>query len=88
MMNLADFFTNFKNWLSDCINEIQIVIFALLPDSPFKDMELPEDIEEILRYINWLIPFYMIGNTLLIWTGAVVVYYSYQIILRWIKSIQ
>ena len=85
---LGNFFSQAKDWLTDAINAIQSAIMVLLPDSPFKNLVLPREIQEILGYINWLVPFYMIGNTLLAWTGAIVVYYAYQIILRWIKSIQ
>ncbi len=86
-----DVFTNFlnsvTNWLTEHINELQAIIFSLLPDSPFQ-FELPAEIKELLGYINWIVPFYMVGNTLLIWTSAILVYYAYQTILRWIKSIQ
>ncbi len=78
----------FKDWLTGFINDIQNAIFALLPDSPFKDIKLPEQIQEYLGYINWLVPFYMLGNTLLIWIGAITIYYAYQVILRWIKAVQ
>lgn len=90
-MGFVDFFKNifnsFGNWLTENINNIQSVIFALLPDSPFQ-FELPKEIQEILSYINWLVPFYMVGNTLMVWCGAILVYYAYQTILRWVKSIQ
>lgn len=88
MFNITDIFNNAKDLLTDFLNEIQVVIFALLPDSPFKDFTVPPEIKEILSYINWVVPFYMIGNTLLAWTGCIVVYYAYQTILRWIKSIE
>ena len=87
-MNLGEFFGNAKDWLADFLNEIQSVIMMLLPNSPFKDIVVPKYITEILGYINWLVPFYMIGNTLLAWIGAIAVYYAYQTVLRWIKSIQ
>lgn len=85
---LGDFFNNAKNWLTDFLNEIQGVILMLLPDSPFKNFTVPTQIQEILGYINWIVPFYLIGNTLLLWTGAITVYYAYQLILRWIKTIE
>ena len=85
---LGDLFGTIKDWFTSFINEIQAVIFALLPDSPFLNLSVPKDIRDILGYINWVVPFYMIGNVLLTWTLAIVVYYSYQTILRWIKSIQ
>ena len=85
---MGEFFTNAKDWLTGALNEIQTVIFALLPDSPFLNMNIPDNVREILGYINWVVPFYMIGNTLLAWIGAIAVYYAYQTVLRWIKSIQ
>ena len=87
-MNIGAFFDNFKSWLTEFLNNIQAVIFAILPDSPFKGLSVPKDIRDILGYINWIIPFNMISNTLLIWIGAIVIYYGVQCILRWIKSIQ
>lgn len=85
---LGEFFSNAKNWLTDFLNESQKVVLDLLPDSPFKDFALPLEVQKILSYINWLVPFYMIGNTLLAWTVCIGVYYAYQTVLRWIKSIQ
>lgn len=76
-----------SNWITDFINEIQVIVFALLPDSPFH-FELPTQIKEILGYINWVIPFYLVGNTLLVWCSAILIYYAYQTILRWIKAVQ
>lgn len=83
-----DFLNGVKDWLTDFLNEIQAVIMALLPDSPFKSFSMPSEIKEILGYINWIIPFYMIGNTLMAWCGAIAVYYAYQTVLRWIKTVQ
>lgn len=77
-----------KSWLSDVLNQIQQWVMILLPDSFIKDLVLPDNIQSILGYINWVIPFYMIGNTLLIWCGCITIYYAYQVILRWIKAIQ
>ncbi len=88
MFDIADIINKGKDWLTDFLNEIQAVIFALLPDSPFKDFTVPEEVQEILSYINWVVPFYMIGNTLLAWVGCIAVYYAYQTVLRWIKSIE
>lgn len=87
-MDLGKFFGDCKNWLENFLNDVQAAIMVLLPDSPFKNISVPKDITDILGYINWLVPFYMIGNTLLLWIGAITVYYAYQTILRWIKSIQ
>lgn len=85
---MGDFFINIKDWLTEFLNNVQSAIMVLLPDSPFKDIVIPADLQKILSYINWVVPFYMIGNTLLVWCGAITVYYAYQTILRWVKSIQ
>ncbi len=84
---MGNFFNSIGNWLTDRINDIQVVLFALLPDSPFQ-FTLPPEVQEILGYINWLIPFYMFGNTLLVWSSAILIYYAYQTILRWVKAIE
>lgn len=81
-------FNGFSKWLSDGINQILAVIMVLLPDSPFSGQILPDSIATILPYINWVVPFYMIGNTMLVWIGAIGVYYAYQVILRWAKAVQ
>ena len=87
-MKFGEFFNSAKTWLTDFLNEIQAAIMMLLPDSPFKDFVVPVEIKQILSYINWIVPFYMIGNTLLAWTVCISIYYAYQTILRWIKSIE
>lgn len=87
-MNFTDFFNQAKNWLTDFLNDIQAFIMMLLPDSPFRNFVVPPEIEKILAYINWVVPFYMIGNTLLAWTVCIGIYYAYQTVLRWIKSIE
>lgn len=81
-------FASIKDWLVDFLNYIQSIIMLLLPDSPFKGLTVPSYIQEILGYVNWIVPFYMIGNTLLAWIVAIGVYYAYQTILRWVKTIQ
>ena len=85
---MGQFFSNVKDWLVNFLNEIQSVIMLLLPDSPFLNFAFPKEVNDILGNINWVVPFYLIGNTLLIWAGAIIVYYAYQSILRWRKSIQ
>lgn len=86
-MDIGGFFINIKNWLVDFLNQIQALIIALLPDSPFS-FELPDNVKEILGYINWVVPFYMIVPTLLAWCGCIAIYYAYQTILRWTKTVE
>lgn len=76
-----------SNWLTDILNSIQAAVMVLLPNSPFANLALPPEIAQYLPYVNWVIPFYMIVPTFAIWCGAVVVYYAYHVILRWVKAI-
>ena len=66
-----------------------IGLLMLLPSSPFSinNFQMPQALRDILGYVNWLIPFGRIANTMLAWTGAVGVYYLYQLSLRWAKAI-
>jgi hypothetical protein len=64
------------------------LILLALPTSPFGiKYEMPETLRSILGYINWLIPFKWIVDTLIAWSGIVGAYYIHQMTLRWAKAI-
>jgi len=63
-------------------------IMLLLPSSPFSlGLEMPQQLRDVLGYINWVIPFKMISNTMIGWTGVIGGYYLLQITLRWVRAI-
>lgn len=74
--------------LQDILNDILSVVLLLLPDSPFADVEIPTEVKELLGYVNYFVP---VGAMLGIGTGwltAIGIYYLYQTILRWAKTIK
>lgn len=62
------------------------IIFFMLPDSPFKNID-NSPIVEFLGYLNYLIPIPEILGVLTLWCTAIGIYYLVQIALRWIKVI-
>ena len=63
------------------------VIMAILPNSPIKPFI--DSIQSVtwLGWLNWVVPvgtFVAIGTA---WLAAIVVFYTYQLILRWSKAV-
>lgn len=84
MATLKNFWSN----LQEILNDILSVVLLLLPDSPFADVEIPSEVKELLGYVNYFVP---VGAMLAIGTGwltAIGIYYLYQTILRWAKTIK
>lgn len=80
--------TSIWNGIADVVNDIVNAIVFLLPDSPFKDVEIPPEVYEIFGYVNYFVP---VGAMLAIgasWLAAIGVYYLYQTILRWARTIK
>lgn len=76
------------NSITDVVDDIVNVIVLLLPDSPFKDVEIPSEIQDLFGYVNYFVP---VGAMLAIgtgWLAAIGIYYLYQTILRWAKTIK
>lgn len=74
------------DWILNLLN----AVVMLLPDSPFLFLEsdyIPDEISNILPYVNWFIPVGAIVTVVETWLVAVIVYYTYQAILRWVKAI-
>lgn len=78
---------NFLNGLLDNIYSALTWVIELLPDSPFQAID-NSGISDFLGTLNWFIPIDMIIAELELWLSCVVVYYVYQIILRWAKAIE
>ena len=78
----------FWNSITGIIDDIVNAIIVLLPDSPFKNIEIPEELLDVLGYVNYFVPvgaMLGIGTT---WLVAIGTYYLYQTILRWAKTIK
>ncbi len=76
----------------DLINKGLMAILGFLPDSPFADIlnELAgnSQVTQLLGMVNWFIPFYLFIPILTAWGACIIVYYVYQIVLRWFKAIE
>lgn len=79
---------NIWNGITDILNDILSAVLFLLPDSPFANVQIPYEVRQILGYVNYFVP---IGAMLAIgtgWLSAIGIYYLYQTILRWAKTIK
>lgn len=74
-------------WLFDWLKTILGYIFFFLPDDPFMPIIQSMAGGEWLSALNWVIP---IGTMVGIgggWLLCVAGYYTYQVILRWVKAV-
>ena len=79
--------TEIWNAIADMINSVLSVVFSFLPPSPFKDMlDSMSDIE-VLQYLNWIVPVGDFLEIMIVWLAAIIVFYAYQVILRWLKAV-
>lgn len=75
------------DWINNVANAVFQWILSFLPTSPFADLTLPSQITDILGYVNYYVP---ISGMLVVaasWTGCILIYYAYQLILRHINAI-
>lgn len=76
------------NWIGDKLSYIINVVLLLLPESPFVMMSKSEEIQQYLGYVNWVIPVGEMVAVLQVWLPAVLIFYTYQVILRLGKAIE
>lgn len=74
------------DWILQNINAILSWVVALLPDSPFAEID-STPIKDIMAYINWIVPVDRIIQLTAAWLVCVTVYYVYMVILRWAKAL-
>lgn len=69
------------------IKWVVLVIFNLLPDSPFQTMidQLSVD-GDILQYLNWFLPLDIVGNMMLAWLDCMLAYILFKIIWMIVKT--
>lgn len=75
------------NSLWDIITDAMTWVVNLLPDSPFQAIS-NSDVSEFMVGLNWIFPITEILAIMQLWTSAIMVFYIYQAILRWIKAIE
>ena len=70
--------SNLNNALSWVIN--------LLPNSPFQAID-NSSVSSFMGSLNWILPLDKIVAELQAWLACVVIFYLYQVILRWVRAI-
>ena len=71
---------------SNLMNALTWVI-ELLPNSPFQAIS-NADVSQFMGTLNWFLPLDKIVAELELWLSCVVIFYTYQIILRWVRAIE
>ena len=74
------------NALGAKLEDILRWVINLLPDSPFMALN-SSPIQPYLQALNWIVPIDFMISTMSAWLVAIVVYYVYSVILRWVKAI-
>lgn len=75
-------------WMQSLFDNFADSLKTVLPLSPFSSFleqfnELP-----YMGYINWFLPIGAAIKVLEAWLAAILLFYLYSIVLRWIKAIQ
>jgi len=76
------------NWLTSKLAYVVDFIMMMLPDSPFVALSKDADIQQVLGWLNWIIPVSSMVAILEVWLTAIAIFYVYQLILRWSKAIE
>ena len=66
-------------------------ILSLLPDSPFVILDKLAPTGEIAKWlgmVNWFVPIYSFVGILEGWLAGILIYYVYQVVLRWLGAIE
>lgn len=65
------------------IKWVVLVLFNLLPDSPFSLMLDQLSVEgDFLVYLNWFLPLDIIGNMMLAWLDCLIAYILFRIVCK------
>ena len=85
-VKLANFLIGIINGIIKCIGIALVWVFNLLPSSPFTVID-NSSVSEYLPSINWIFPFDKVIAILELWLASILIYYAYNIVLRWFKAI-
>lgn len=81
-----DVFQTIFSWLGDKLNAVLSWIVAFLPDSPFRLLDTTV-LAPYIDVINYFVPVSFILSVTTAWLSCIFVYYTYSVIIRWIKLI-
>lgn len=80
--------TSAVNFLILGVGNLLSYVFYMLPPSPFKFLSGLLFNTEFAKNLGWILPIRECLATIELWLSAVLVYYAYSLILRWIKAIE
>lgn len=83
-----NWWNNITDGINSVFNEIFQFILFLLPDSPFRNISFPPEIETFLGYLNYYVPFAEMVTIAFAWVTCIAIFYSYQLILRLINAVK
>lgn len=83
---MGNFIIDILNWIISLLGLVLNGILNVLPNSPFTAIS-NSSVSEYLPGLAWIIPFSQIIAVSEAWLSAILVYYTYSIIMRWIKII-
>lgn len=86
-MGWGSWFIEIWDKIKDALQIAGVAIMELLPDSPFQTLS-NTDVSGYMGWLNWLVPINQIVGILELWGAAILIYYIYVTILRWIKAVQ
>ncbi len=77
------------NVLIAALGAVLSVVISVLPNSPFGTAQywLSQVNVTWLKYLNWIIPVSSMVAIMEVWVGAMLIYYCYMIVLKWIKAV-
>lgn len=80
---MSGIINQFFAWISEQLAGVA----ASLPQCPFT-FEKMAGLEQIMGYVNYVIPLGSMLKVTTAWVGAILIYYGVQIILRWVQAIE
>lgn len=86
VFNLIVYILNTIIWL---FGKTLSFVFSVLPDSPFLNIfpSVSRSNDDYLNYLAWLLPIKQLVQITALWLSAMLLYYIYSAVMRWIKLI-
>lgn len=84
---MQDILIDFANLLISGLASAISAILSLLPGSPFSALD-NTPIQQYIGYVNWFIPVYDIELELAACCASILIYYAYQVFMRWGKVVE
>lgn len=84
---MVKFIVGLLNLLIKALGGIISFILGILPNSPFQKIDFSA-VQEHLGGLAWILPISSVVTIFTAWLSCIIIYYIYQVVLRWIKMIK